>query len=204
VPGQLHRQPSPAPRSADDGAMGFALAAPNSRAPAPPAAEGLDHLAGGQARTLQAAGWPSPGHSHVGHRGGWRLVSPSNDISGAARSPSPCSIYPRLFALTAERDSRSPPTIDDGDVVLMEPVNEPAGSRPQTIVARHGGGPGHHGSSIHRQGRWCAWKPPTPPCAAADRRPTQVAVQGKLWRSGARSRAAEAVMWTAKGAIAHW
>ncbi|MCP9771506.1 repressor LexA [Synechococcus sp. Tobar12-5m-g] len=138
----------------------------------------------GQARTLQLLGGRLQGIPVLGAVAAGGLVEPFDDIQERL-DLQPLLDRRGLFALTVNGDSMVDAHIDDGDVVLMEPVPEPSRLKPGTIVAALVEGSGTTLKHFHRQGaqvRLEAANPAYDPIlVAAD----QVSLQGKLvavWR----------------------
>jgi repressor LexA len=138
----------------------------------------------GQARTLQLLGGRPQGIPVLGAVAAGGLVEPFHDLEERL-DLQPVLETRGLFALTVNGDSMVDAHIDHGDVVLMEPVNDPARLKPGTIVAALVPGSGTTLKHFHRQGtqvRLEAANPAYEPILVdADR----VTVQGKLvavWR----------------------
>ncbi len=143
----------------------------------------------GQARTLQLLGGEGGGGGGLGipvlgavAAGG--LVQPFDDLQERL-DLTPLLDTRGLFALTVNGDSMVEAHIADGDVVLMEPVSDPARLRNGTIVSALVAGSGTTLKHFHREGSRvrleaanAAYEPIVLP---AD----QVSVQGRLvavWR----------------------
>ncbi|MCP9849697.1 transcriptional repressor LexA [Cyanobium sp. Morenito 9A2] len=138
----------------------------------------------GQARTLQLLGGASQGIPVLGAVAAGGLVEPYDDLQERL-DLSPVLQTRGLFALTVNGDSMVDVHIDHGDVVLMEPVNEPSRLKAGTIVSALVPGSGTTLKHFHRDGATVrleaansAYEPIVLP---AD----QVSIQGKLvavWR----------------------
>ncbi|MEB3352157.1 MAG: transcriptional repressor LexA [Cyanobacteriota bacterium] len=90
-----------------------------------------------------------------------------------------------LFALTVNGDSMVEAHIADGDVVLMEPVPDPARLRNGTIVSALVPGSGTTLKHYHRQGAHVRLEAANPAYAPIQLPAEQVSVQGRLvavWR----------------------
>jgi repressor LexA len=90
-----------------------------------------------------------------------------------------------LFALTVNGDSMVDAHIADGDVVLMEPVNDPAQLRNGTIVSALVAGSGTTLKHFQRKGSTVILEAANPAYGPIELPAEQVAVQGKLvavWR----------------------
>jgi repressor LexA len=90
-----------------------------------------------------------------------------------------------LFALTVNGDSMAEAHIADGDVVLLEPVADPAGLRDGTIVSAVVPGSGTTLKHFHRQGSQIRLEAANAAYAPIVLPADQVQVQGRLravWR----------------------
>jgi repressor LexA len=90
-----------------------------------------------------------------------------------------------LFALTVNGDSMVEAHIADGDVVLMEPVHDPARLRDGTIVSALVPGSGTTLKHFHRQGTRVRLEAANPAYEPIELPADQVSVQGRLvavWR----------------------
>jgi len=90
-----------------------------------------------------------------------------------------------LFALTVNGDSMVEAHIADGDVVLMEPVSDPARLRNGTIVSAQVSGSGTTLKYFQRQGPQVRLEPANPAYTPIVLPAEQVRVQGRLvavWR----------------------
>ncbi|MFN7229751.1 MAG: transcriptional repressor LexA [Synechococcaceae cyanobacterium] len=137
----------------------------------------------GQARTLQlleaAAGIPVLGAVAAGG-----LVEPYADVQERL-DLGPLLQTRGLFALTVNGDSMVEAHITDGDVVLMEPVQDPARLRNGTIVSALVPGAGTTLKHFHRSGAQVRLEPANAAYAPIVLPAEQVSVQGRLvavWR----------------------
>jgi repressor LexA len=138
----------------------------------------------GQARTLQLLGAASQGIPVLGAVAAGGLVEPYDDLSERL-DLSPVLETRGLFALTVNGDSMIDAHIDHGDVVLMEPVNDPARLKSGTIVSALVPGSGTtlkhfhlDGANVRLEAANTAYEPILVPAE-------QVSIQGKLvavWR----------------------
>jgi repressor LexA len=139
----------------------------------------------GQARTLQLlGGGPGGGIPLLGAVAAGGLVEPFDDVRERL-DLAPVLERRGLFALSVNGDSMVDAHIADGDVVLMEPVSDPARLRQGTIVCATVSGSGATLKHFHREGaqvRLEAANPAySPICLPAE----EVLVQGRLvavWR----------------------
>jgi len=138
----------------------------------------------GQARTLQLLGGAIAGIPVLGAVAAGGLVETFHDVqehldlSGVLETRG-------LFALTVNGDSMVEAHIADGDVVLMEPVSDPARLRNGTIVSAQVSGSGTTLKYFQRQGPQVRLEPANPTYAPIVLPAEQVRVQGKLvavWR----------------------
>jgi len=138
----------------------------------------------GQARTLRLLGGLAGGIPLLGSVAAGGLVEPFADLSERL-DLAPVLETRGLYALTVHGDSMVEAHITEGDVVLMEPVQDPAQLRNGTIVSALVSGSGTTLKHFHRRGDTItleaantAYQPLVLP---AD----QVSVQGRLvavWR----------------------
>jgi len=138
----------------------------------------------GQARTLQLLGGHLQGIPMLGTVAAGGLVEPFDDIQERL-DLQPLLDTRGLFALTVNGDSMIAAHIDDGDVVLMEPVSEPSRLKAGTIVAAMVEGRGTTLKHFHRQGAKVRLEAANPAYEPLLIEAEQVAVQGKLvavWR----------------------
>ena len=140
----------------------------------------------GQARTLQllgdmvgVAGIPVLGAVAAGG-----LVTAFDDVQ-EHREPARVLETRGLFALTVNGDSMVDAHIADGDVVLMEPVNDPQRLRNGTVVSALVAGSGTTLKHFHRQGSSVVLEAANPAYEPIELPAEQVVVQGRLvavWR----------------------
>jgi len=138
----------------------------------------------GQARTLQLLGNMAAGIPVLGAVAAGGLVETFDDVSERLELE-PVLQTKGLFALTVNGDSMVDAHIADGDVVLMEPVNDPARLRNGTIVSAQVAGSGTTLKHFHRQGGTVTLEAANPAYAPIVLPAEQVAVQGRLvavWR----------------------
>ena len=138
----------------------------------------------GQARTLQLLGGNPGGIPVLGAVAAGGLVETFDDAQERL-DLSPLLETRGLFALTVNGDSMVEAHITDGDVVLMEPVNDPEQLRNGTIVSALVPGSGTTLKHFHRQGDTITLEAANPAYAPIVLPADQVAVQGKLvavWR----------------------
>jgi len=138
----------------------------------------------GQARTLQLLGDMAAGIPVLGAVAAGGLVETFDDVSERL-DLEPVLQTRGLFALTVNGDSMVDAHIADGDVVLMEPVNDPARLRNGTIVSALVPGSGTTLKHFHRQGGTVTLEAANPAYEPLVLPAEQVAVQGKLvavWR----------------------
>jgi repressor LexA len=138
----------------------------------------------GQARTLQLLGNMAAGIPVLGAVAAGGLVETFDDVSERLELE-PVLQTRGLFALTVNGDSMVDAHIADGDVVLMEPVNDPARLRNGTIVSALVPGSGTTLKHFHRQGSTVTLEAANPAYEPIVLPADQVAVQGKLvavWR----------------------
>jgi repressor LexA len=139
----------------------------------------------GQARTLQLlAGAGQAGIPVLGAVAAGGLVETFDDVQERL-DIAPVLDTRGLFALTVNGDSMVDAHIADGDVVLMEPVHDPARLRDGTIVSALVPGSGTTLKHFHRQGRQVRLEAANPAYAPILLPADQVSVQGRLvavWR----------------------
>jgi repressor LexA len=138
----------------------------------------------GQARTLQLLGGMTAGIPVLGAVAAGGLVETFDDVSERLELE-PVLQTKGLFALTVNGDSMVDAHIADGDVVLMEPVNDPAHLRNGTIVSAQVPGSGTTLKHFHRQGGTVTLEAANPAYGPIVLPAEQVAVQGRLvavWR----------------------
>ena len=138
----------------------------------------------GQARTLQLLGDFAAGIPVLGAVAAGGLVETFDDVSERL-DLEPVLQTRGLFALTVNGDSMVDAHIADGDVVLMEPVNDPGRLRNGTIVSAQVPGSGTTLKHFHRQGGNVTLEAANPAYKPLVLPAEQVAVQGKLvavWR----------------------
>jgi repressor LexA len=138
----------------------------------------------GQARTLQLLGEAEPGIPVLGAVAAGGLVESFNDVQ--ERLDLTAVLDTRgLYALTVNGDSMVDAHIADGDVVLMEPVSDPARLRNGTIVSALVAGSGTTLKHFQRQGGTVILEAANPAYAPIELPADQVQVQGRLvavWR----------------------
>ncbi len=138
----------------------------------------------GQARTLQLLGGLLSGIPVLGAVAAGGLVETFDDVQERL-DLSPVLETRGLFALTVNGDSMVDAHIADGDVVLMEPVNEPSLLRNGTVVSALVPGSGTTLKHFHRQGSLVRLEAANPAYDPIELDVEQVVVQGKLlavWR----------------------
>jgi repressor LexA len=138
----------------------------------------------GQARTLELLGGSPAGIPVLGAVAAGGLVEPFDDIQERL-DLQPVLERRGLFALTVNGDSMVEAHIDHGDVVLMEPVNDPGRLKPGTIVAALVPGSGTTLKHFHRTGAQVRLEAANPAYDPIVLDADQVAIQGKLvavWR----------------------
>lgn len=138
----------------------------------------------GQARTLQLLGGVASGIPVLGAVAAGGLVESFDDIQERL-DLAPLLETRGLFALTVNGDSMVNAHIADGDVVLMEPVADPARLRNGTIVSAQVPGSGTTLKYFQRQGSTVTLEPANPAYEPIVLPAEQVSVQGKLvavWR----------------------
>ena len=138
----------------------------------------------GQARTLQLLGSMASGIPVLGAVAAGGLVETFDDIQERL-DLAPLLETRGLFALTVNGDSMVDAHIADGDVVLMEPVNDAARLRNGTIVSALVPGSGTTLKYFQRQGATVTLEPANAAYEPIVLPAEQVSVQGKLvavWR----------------------
>ncbi|QNI87814.1 transcriptional repressor LexA [Synechococcus sp. ROS8604] len=138
----------------------------------------------GQARTLQLLGDVASGIPVLGAVAAGGLVETFDDVQEHL-DLAPVLETRGLFALTVNGDSMVDAHIADGDVVLMEPVQEPGRLRQGTIVSALVPGSGTTLKHFHLDGRVVRLEAANPAYAPIELPAEQVQVQGKLmavWR----------------------
>jgi len=139
----------------------------------------------GQARTLQLlAGTSQAGIPVLGAVAAGGLVETFDDVQERL-DIAPVLDTRGLFALTVNGDSMVDAHIADGDMVLMEPVADPARLREGTIVSALVPGSGTTLKHFHRQGGQVRLEAANPAYAPILLPADQVSVQGRLvavWR----------------------
>lgn len=138
----------------------------------------------GQARTLQLLGGAMGGIPVLGAVAAGGLVETFDDVQDRL-DLAPVLETRGLFALTVNGDSMVDAHIADGDVVLMEPVSDPARLRNGTIVSALVPGSGTTLKHFHRQGSTVTLEAANPAYEPLVLPADQVAVQGRLvavWR----------------------
>jgi repressor LexA len=139
----------------------------------------------GQARTLQLlSGAGQQGIPVLGAVAAGGLVETFDDVQERL-DIAPVLDTRGLFALTVNGDSMVDAHIADGDVVLMEPVSDPARLRDGTIVSALVPGSGTTLKHFHRQGRQVRLEAANPAYGPIVLPADQVSVQGRLvavWR----------------------
>ena len=149
----------------------------------------------GQARTLQllgeaaeafarGAGGGAPAIPVLGAVAAGGLVETFDDVQESL-DLAPLLATRGLFALTVNGDSMVEAHIADGDVVLMEPVSDPARLRNGTIVSALVAGSGTTLKHFQRRGGTVILEAANPAYAPIELPAEQVHVQGRLvavWR----------------------
>ena len=139
----------------------------------------------GQARTLQLLGDALGGGIPVlGAVAAGGLVETFDDVEERL-DLEPVLATRGLFALTVNGDSMVDAHIADGDVGLMEPVNEPGRLKEGTIVSALVPGSGTTLKHFHRDGRQVRLEAANPAYDPILVDADQIAIQGKLvavWR----------------------
>jgi repressor LexA len=138
----------------------------------------------GQARTLQLLGGGQAGIPVLGSVAAGGLIDPAADDRDRL-DLKPLLENRDLFALTVNGDSMVEAHIADGDVVLMEPVADPARLRDGTIVCAQVSGSGTTLKHFHRSGGEVRLEAANPAYAPIVLPAEEVVVQGRLlavWR----------------------
>ena len=138
----------------------------------------------GQARTLQLLGSLTPGIPVLGAVAAGGLVETFDDVSDRI-DLAPVLETRGLFALTVNGDSMVDAHIADGDVVLLEPVNDVRRLREGTIVSALVAGSGTTLKHFHRQGKKVRLEAANPAYEPLIVPADQVTIQGRLvavWR----------------------
>lgn len=138
----------------------------------------------GQARTLQLLGGVVSGIPVLGAVAAGGLVETFDDVQERL-DLAPLLETRGLFALTVNGDSMVEAHIADGDVVLMQPVQDPSRLRQGVIVSALVPGSGTTLKHFHREGDTVRLEAANPAYAPIELPADQVQVQGKLmavWR----------------------
>jgi repressor LexA len=138
----------------------------------------------GQARTLQLLDEAQRGIPVLGSVAAGGLVEPYDDLQERL-DLMPMLETRGLFALTVNGDSMVEAHIADGDVVLLEPVQDPSHLRNGTIVSALVSGSGTTLKHFHRDGDTITLEAANPAYEPIKLPADQVSVQGKLvavWR----------------------
>ena len=138
----------------------------------------------GQARTLQLLGGLTGGIPVLGSVAAGGLVETFDDVQEHLDLAAVLETR-GLFALTVNGDSMIDAHIADGDLVLMEPVADPARLREGTIVSALVPGSGTTLKHFHRSGRHVRLEPANPAYEPIVVDADQVTIQGRLvavWR----------------------
>ena len=138
----------------------------------------------GQARTLQLLGARAMGIPVLGAVAAGGLIETFDDVQEHL-DLAPVLDTRGLFALTVNGDSMVEAHIADGDVVLMEPVADPARLRNGTIVSALVPGSGTTLKHFHRSGGEVRLEAANPAYAPIVLPAQEVMVQGRLvavWR----------------------
>jgi len=138
----------------------------------------------GQARTLQLLGDVASGIPVLGAVAAGGLVETFDDVQEHL-DLAPVLETRGLFALTVNGDSMVDAHIADGDVVLMQPVQEPGRLRQGTIVSALVAGCGTTLKHFHLDGSVVRLEAANPAYDPIELPAEQVQVQGKLmavWR----------------------
>jgi repressor LexA len=138
----------------------------------------------GQARTLQLLEAGVRGIPVLGSVAAGGLVEPYDDLQERL-DLTPMLETRGLFALTVNGDSMVEAHIADGDVVLLEPVQDPMRLRNGTIVSALVNGSGTTLKHFHRDGDTVTLEAANPAYAPLVLPADQVSVQGRLvavWR----------------------
>jgi len=138
----------------------------------------------GRARTMQLLGGSERGIPVLGSVAAGGLVEPFNDLQERL-DLMPLLETRGLYALTVNGDSMVEAHIADGDVVLLEPVEDPGHLRNGTIVSAQVQGSGTTLKHFHRDGDSITLEAANPAYEPIVLPAEQVSVQGKLvavWR----------------------
>jgi len=138
----------------------------------------------GQARTLQLLGGKASGIPVLGAVAAGGLIETFDDVQEHL-DLAPVLDTRGLFALTVNGDSMVEAHIANGDVVLMEPVADPARLRNGTIVSALVAGSGTTLKHFHRSGGEVRLEAANPAYAPIVLPAQEVMVQGRLvavWR----------------------
>ena len=138
----------------------------------------------GQARTLQLLGEKAAGIPVLGAVAAGGLIETFDDVQERL-DLAPVLDTRGLFALSVNGDSMVEAHIADGDVVLMEPVADPARLRNGTIVCAQVSGSGTTLKHFHRNGGEVRLEAANPAYAPIVLPAEEVLVQGRLlavWR----------------------
>jgi repressor LexA len=138
----------------------------------------------GQARTLQLLGHAASGVPVLGAVAAGGLVETFDDVEEHL-DLEPLLQTQGLFALTVNGDSMVDAHIADGDVVLMEPIHDPARLKPGAIVSALVPGSGTTLKHFYRKGGTVTLEAANPAYAPIVLPAEQVSLQGRLvavWR----------------------
>ena len=138
----------------------------------------------GQARTLQLLEESISGVPVLGAIAAGGLVETFNDVQETLDLNSVLQLK-GLFALTVNGDSMVDSFITDGDMVLMEPVNDPSRLRNGTVVSAMVPGLGTTLKHFFRDGSSVRLEAANPAYEPIEIDAEQVCIQGKLaavWR----------------------
>tara|TARA_Y100001968_G_scaffold18746_1_gene14688 strand:- start:1509 stop:2117 length:609 start_codon:yes stop_codon:yes gene_type:complete len=138
----------------------------------------------GQARTLQLLGNAFSGIPVLGAVAAGGLIETFDDIQETLDFSHVLKTR-GLFALTVNGDSMVDSYIADGDVVLMEPVNDCSLIRNGTVVSAFVPGSGSTLKHFHRQGSIIRLEAANPAYEPIELNSDSVEIQGKLlavWR----------------------
>ena len=138
----------------------------------------------GQARTLQLIEETISGVPILGSIAAGGLVETFDDVQETLDLNSVLQLK-GLFALTVNGDSMIDSFIADGDMVLMEPVNDPSRLKNGTVVSAMVPGLGTTLKHFFREGRLVRLEAANPTYEPIEIDAEQVHVQGKLaavWR----------------------